>query len=223
MMKMVLLWPLRWEPCINLLTVDYKWKRLLIICWKQGRKGFLNNKCKCQKIFYHTNNITTMLMYLTHKSHITTVTLFLMAGSSEVSNSLARVAMHCLAKSSFWRHNFPDKDKNSFVMIHWFYWRHKNKVCPYIPCRKPQLSKSCNLEQLEYKGLFQQPYLPSSSSKNWSVIFLNCDTHLIDGLRWNLPRVTNTWAFTGGDRFSFCRGSEEAKVINIKFERKWGV
>ena len=110
----------RWEPCINLLTVDYKWKRLLIICWKQGRKGFLNNKCKCQKIFYHTNNITTMLMYLTHKSHITTVTLFLMAGSSEVSNSLARVAMHCLAKSSFWRHNFPDKDKNSFVMIHWF-------------------------------------------------------------------------------------------------------
>ena len=105
---------------LHLLTVDYKRKQLLIICWKQGRKGFLRNKCKCQKIFYHTNNATTMLMYLTHKSHITTVTLFLMAGSSEVSNSLARVAMHCLAKSSFWRHNFPDKDKNSFAMIHWF-------------------------------------------------------------------------------------------------------
>ena len=34
----------------------------------------------------------------------------------------------------------------------------------------------------------------------------------MDGLRWNLPRVTNTWAFTGGDRFSFWRGSEETKV-----------
>ena len=45
--------------------------------------------------------------HLTHKSHMTTMTLFRMAGSFEVSSSLAKAVIHCLARSSFCRHSLP--------------------------------------------------------------------------------------------------------------------
>lgn len=61
--------------------------------------GFILNylfKFEMEKQLWQRINV-----YLTHKSHITTVTLFRMAGSFEVSSSLASAAMHCFARSSF--------------------------------------------------------------------------------------------------------------------------
>ena len=48
---------------------------------------------------------------------MTTVTLFLMAGSLEVSNSLASAAMHCFAKSSFCRHSFPESEVRLMLKV----------------------------------------------------------------------------------------------------------
>ena len=52
------------------------------------------------------------VIYLTHKSHRTMTTLFLMAGSVEVSNSRARAATTFLARSSCCRHSLPVNERN---------------------------------------------------------------------------------------------------------------
>ena len=56
------------------------------------------------------------LFYLTHRSHMTIITLFLMAGSVEISSSLAKAAIHFLARLSFCRHSFPVTKKNDTVV-----------------------------------------------------------------------------------------------------------